>query len=394
MTATNFDEIIERRGTGCNKWDRQDPKRGKPKEPALAFTIADMDYAVPPCILESMKKRVEHPIYGYSFPEPNLYAAVMGWMERRHNVRLEKSWIKLTEGIITALAMVLETITDIGEKVMVFTPVYNPFFDIVEGTGRELVECPLLNQDGYYTIDFDAAEREMRDGVKAILFCNPHNPVGRIWGRDEIDRLAELCVKYGVYLLSDEAHGDFELFGNRYTSVSTFESLRTLGVSCISPNKSFNVAGIGTAFLIIPNEIIYKKVNDKFRALHITAPSIFGMVAAEAGYSKSDEWMDAVNTYIENNAKLVREFIGNNMPKIGVGVHEGTYLLWLDCSCFEKKSDTLARELAENYGIQLSDGLRFRGDGATHLRMNIAVPRQLLQQGLDTMLYAYRDYYQ
>lgn len=389
METFDFDQIIDRRGTHCSKWD----VHGGPADPnCLRFTIADMDFPSPMCIQEALQKRVQHPIYGYTHAGAELRAAVAGWMKRRHGADVETAWIRFSTGILTGLAFALRAAAKPGDKVMVFTPVYNPFFQIIESAGCICVECPLKKENGAYSIDYGAVEEQLRGGVKAILFCNPHNPVGRVWTREELARLADLCVEHHVYFLSDEAHAEFGLFGNKYTPLCTLPQMRTLGISCVSPNKAFNIPGIGIAFLIIPDEEFRRTVSAMQRGVWITAPSIMSTVAAQAGYTGADGWMDAVNVYIEENSRLVQSYMAEHMPGIRIAPHEGTYLLWLDVSCFGIPGESAAREMAETCGVQLSSGHIYRGDGGSHLRFNIAAPRQLLECALERMLPMYRKY--
>lgn len=389
MDKFDFDQIINRRGTNCNKWDG---RRGPSGPNVLPFTIADMDFAVPPCVQEALEKRIQHPIYGYTHPSSGMNQAVIDWMYRRHGAVIEKEWIKPSTGILTGLSFAIRAVTKPGDKMMVFTPVYNPFFDIIEGAGCVLVECQLKVEDRRYFIDYDAVEEQFRKGVKAILFCNPHNPAGRIWTKEELERLADLCVKYNVYFLSDEAHADFELFGNKYTPLCTLPQLKDLGISCVSSNKSFNIPSLSIAFLIIPNRKIYEATSVAQRSVWITLPPLMSMVAAEAGYRGADEWVDAVNKYIESNSDFICEYMAKFMPKVKIAKNEGTYLLWLDISCFGMSADEVAKEMAENYGVVLSSGSVYRGDGDAHLRFNIAAPRQQLERALDSIVPMYQKY--
>lgn len=389
MEKFNFDRIIDRRGTNCNKWDG---RRGPNGPDVLPFTIADMDFAVPPCVQEALEKRIQHPIYGYTHPSAGMTQAVADWMERRHGASVRKEWIKPTTGILTGISFAIRAVTKPGDKMMVFTPVYNPFFEIIEGAGCTLIECQLKKENGRYLIDFNEVERQFQNGVKAVLFCNPHNPAGRIWTRAELERLADLCVKYHVYLLSDEAHADFELFGHKYTPLCALPQMKDLGISCVSSNKSFNIPGISIAFLIIPNQEIFEATSKAHRSAWITLPPLMSMVAAEAGYRGADEWMDAVNHYIEGNSEFVRECMAKTMPKINVTMSEGTYLLWLDISCFGMTADDVAGEMGEEYGVVLSSGSIYRGDGDSHLRFNIAAPRQLLERALQAIKPMYQKH--
>lgn len=386
MEQFDFDGVIDRRGTNCNKWD------GAGGADILPFTIADMDFAVPPCVQEALEQRVKHPVYGYTFASAGLNQAVVDWMARRHGVAVDKEWIKPTTGILNGLACAIRAVTRPGDRMMVFTPVYNPFFEIIEGAGCTLVECPLKKENDSYFLDFNAIEEQFRAGMKAILFCNPHNPAGRIWTRAELDRLADLCVKYHVYFLSDEAHADFELFGNKYTPVCTLPQLKDLGISCVSSNKSFNIPALSIAFLIIPNRELYEAVSRSLRGVWITTPPLMSMVAAEAGYRGADKWMDAVLRYIEGNSEFVRDYVARNMPRIRIAKHEGTYLLWLDISCFGMSDEAVAKEMSEEYGVLLTGGSMYRGDGDSHLRFNLGAPRCQLERALDAIVPMYRKH--
>lgn len=393
MCQVEFDKVIYRKGTGCKKWDGHVVPANNQERSVLRFTIADMDFEVPACITNALKTRVEHPVFGYSFPEESLIDAFAGWMQRRHGVALENGWIKAVTGVITGLAFAIRSVVSEGDRVLVFTPVYAPFFRAIESSGCELVECPLKKDKGHYCMDLDAVEAEMKRGLKAILFCNPHNPVGRVWTRRELEDLVNLCLKYNVYLFSDEAHADFALFGHEYTPMSSFAQLGGLAVSCVSPNKSFNIPGLGIAFLVCRDTNILAKASEGLRDIWITSPNIFAMVAAEAGYNQADEWLDAAKHYIESNSMRICNYIRTYMPQIIPAVHEGTFLLWLDVSCFKKSSVDLAKELEMKYGVQLSAGAEYRGNGNEHLRFNIAASREILDLALERMLNMYKAYF-
>lgn len=386
----NFEQKIDRHGTGCHKWDGG--KSGVDLQAPYQFTIADMDLATPPRILDAIKKRTEHPVFGYTHAEAPLTDALIGWMKRRHGTDIPKAWVRPSTGILTGLALALRAVTKPNDKVMVFTPVYNPFFTIIEGAGCELVECPLKKVGTRYEMDYPSAEEHLKNGVKAILFCNPHNPVGRVWSKSELKELIDLCLKYHVNLLSDEAHGDIELFGNQYTPLCSFTEMEELGISCISPNKSFNVPGIGMAFLVIPNTAVYKRTVQLHREYWLMAPAIFCMVAAQAGYEQGDEWMDELLQYLEGNSVMIQDFTKENMPGIKIADHEATYLLWLNISCFGMDADAVMTELAASYGVQLSSGAIFRGDGDSHLRFNIAAPRWELREAIEAMARMYSEH--
>lgn len=393
MNEFDFDKQIDRRGIKNSKWSNRTPKVDHYGREILPFTIADMDLAAPACVTKAMSERLQHPIFGYTPPLDGLTEAFLGWMTRRHDLALEAQWVRPSTGILTGLAFALRSVTSPGDRVLTFTPVYDHFFDIIEGADCKLIECPLKMEHGCYSMDLNAVEAEMKRGLKAILFCNPHNPVGRVWKRDELQALADLCVKYGVYLISDEAHADFALFGHVYTPIHALEDLGGLAVSSISPNKSFNTPGVSIAFLVCRDTALLSKIVQEHKKVWITNPPILSMVAAQAGYNDADEWMDAVKGYIEENSLFVRKWMAEKMPMLTAAPHESTYLLWLDTSCFGKKSKETGEELAVDYGVRLSDGANYRGDGSTHLRFNIAAPRGLLVTAMDRMEAMYQDHF-
>lgn len=380
----SFDEWFDRIESGSSKWNGHGAKQSETKR-TLCYTTADMDFACPPCVLEGMKRRLVHPIFGYTYPSKTLLPSLCAWAKRRHGLDLDPAWIKPVSGIITGLAFALRAVTAPGDKVLVFTPLYHPFFNIVEGGERQLVACELKNTDGYYEIDFERLERELRNGVKAILLCNPHNPVGRVWSEKELAAVADLCLRYNVYLLSDEAHADFALFGHTYTSIAGRSEIAGRSVTCLSVNKTFNIPGAGAAFLVVPNPEIKERILRLLQSFWINSPPILNMAAAEAGLTGGDEWLDELRAYLEDNSRFLRSFFRENMPKVRVAPHEGTFLMWLECSCFGLSMDELARELVDECGVALENGSVFRGDGGRHLRINIGCPQELLRRGLEAI---------
>lgn len=324
---------------------------------------------------------------------PPFYEAVCGWFARRHGLSLKKEWLYPTVGIVTGLAFAIQSLTKRGDKVMTFTPVYDPFFGIITSAERELVECELLCDGSKYSLDYEKIEQELQNGVKAILFCNPHNPVGHIWSYDELKKLVELCMKYGAYLFSDEAHCDYALFGHKFTSATAFTEYADHIVACVAGNKSFNVPGISTAILIVPDAENKRKIGDALTGVWIKTPTILGILAAKAGYSGADEWQDEVKAYLEENSRYVSSYIAEKMPLIQPAEHQGTYLMWLDCSCFGMPMKDLSFLLADRYGVGLPHGDGYRGDGSKHLRLNIGCARCILQEGLDRLYACYQDHF-
>ena len=382
---------VSRLGTCSNKWDYASARFGT-RNIKYSFTVADMDFACPTCVIEGLQKRLEHPIFGYSTAGDDFYEAVCGWFKRRHDLILDRAWLHPSVGIVTSLAMAIRALTVRGDKVMTFTPVYDPFFYVITSAERELVECELICDEGRYSLDYERIEKEFQAGVKAILFCNPHNPVGHVWSQEELAKLVELCRTYGVYLLSDEAHCDFALFGHKYISAVTFSDYADHIVACVAANKTFNMPGISTAVLIVPDAENKEKIVAELTGVWLKTPTVLGIAAATAGYSGADQWQDDIKAYLEENSEYVRSCISEKMPLIKPAEHQGTYLIWLDCSCFQMSMKELSFLIADRYGVALPSGSGYRGDGDHHLRINIACARSVLKEGLEGLYACYRDH--
>ncbi|MCD8123166.1 MAG: PatB family C-S lyase [Clostridiales bacterium] len=385
----DFDTPVSRRGTCSNKWDGA-AGQFHTNRVELPFSVADMDFACPSCVTDALQERIRHPIFGYSTAGDRFYQAAQGWFARRHGALLEKEWMYPTTGIITGLAFSMRALLQPGDRVMAFSPVYHPFFAIIESGGFLLEECELLCHNGRYTLDYERIEMLLKSGVKGILFCNPHNPVGHVWSREEMQSLVSLCAKYGTCLFSDEAHADFSLFGNTYTPAFSFPELHGQCVTCISGNKSFNIPGISTGILVIPDPANKEKIAAALNGVWIKTPTILSIVACEAGFCGADEWLDAVHVYLEGNSLFLRDFLERETPGITAAEHQGTYLMWLDCSCFRREMGELSYLLADHYGVGLPSGENFRGDGGHHLRINIACARSVLGQGMERLAECYR----
>lgn len=385
----DFDKVIDRRGTSSIKWNVQydfGQKNG-----LLPFWIADTDFASEPRILEAMKKRLEHPIIGYAEPCDSVYEAVQGWWERRHGWRAETDWMHIGSGVVTALYFNLELLVPEGEKIIVFTPVYDPFFSAVKNSGHMLVECPMDYKDNYYTINLERFESELKAGAKAVIMCNPHNPVGRVWTEEELKGIVTLCRKYDVYLFSDEVHADYGLT-RKYTTLGKFTEIHDKLIIYTAISKSFNMAGMVSSCLIIANSEIKKKVVEDFTSKWMFGPCDLAFNAIEAAYTYGDAWMDEAAAYVASNADFVREFVEERMEKVQVTKHEGTFLMWLDMSCYELSSSKITEILAKEYGIALGDGSHYGKCAEGFMRFNIGCARETLKQGLIQMAKMYEKY--
>lgn len=385
----DFDQVIDRKGTTSIKWNKQNGFGQK--DGLLPFWIADTDFASVPEILEAVKARCDHPLIGYSEPKDSVYQAIQGWWQRHHQWKPEPSWMLLSYGVVTGIYFTLNAVVPKGEKVLVFTPVYDPFFAAVGNSGHTLVDCPLDYADNYYTINFERFEKELADGVRAVVFCNPHNPVGRVWTEEEVGRIAGLCARYQVYLLSDEIHSDFGIT-RPYTTAGRFTKIRDRLVVYTAISKTFNMAGLGSSCMIIPNPELKKKIADSYDACWMFGPSDLAFTAMEAAYTYGDQWVREQVEYLKGNAQAVEAFIRERMPGVGVTRHEGTFLMWLNMTCFGLSSRRLSEIFAKEYGLAIADGSHYGSQADGFMRFNIGCARSLLMEGLEQMANMYDRY--
>lgn len=385
----DFDKVVDRRGTSSIKWNVQ-YDFGQ-KDGLLPFWIADTDFASEPKILEAMKKRCDHPIMGYADPWDGVYEAVQGWWDRRHGWRPEKDWLYFSSGVVTSIYFNMQLLVPQGGKILTFTPVYDPFFAAINNSGHELVTCPMIHENNYFSIDYAKFEEELKNGVKTVMFCNPHNPVGRVWSEEELKKLVELCVKYDVYLLSDEVHADYA-FERPYTTMGKFTEIYDKLIIYTAISKSFNMAGLVSSCLIIPNPELKKKVVSDFDSRWMFGPCDLAFTAIEAAYTYGDTWMDEAAAYVKGNSELAAEFIKEHMPKVQVTKHEGTFLMWLDMRCLGLTSGEITDILAKEYGIALGDGSHYGEQADGFMRFNIGCTRANLKTGLEQMEKMYKKY--
>jgi len=384
-----FDTVVDRRGTGSLKWDFQSGYGQKTG--LLPFWIADMDLPTAPEIMEAMKIRCNHPVIGYSAAMPAAYDAIRGWWKRHHNLDVQTDWMLMSYGVVTAIYFTLETVLQAGEKALVFTPVYDPFFAAIKNSGHTLVECPLIYEDRYYTIDWIRFESELQAGVKAVVFCNPHNPVGRVWTEQEMQRLTDLCAAYGVYLLSDEIHSDFGLT-RPYTSAAKFKKIHDKLVVYTAISKTFNLAGMGSSCMFIPNSELKASIRSLFLSRWMHGPDTLAYVAMETAYTYGDAWHAELLDLLRENAAFTDAFIAEHLPKAQVAKHEGTFLMWLDLRCLGKTSEELSSMLAKEYGVALGIGSKFGSQCDGFMRLNIGCPKLQLEEGLQQIKKMYDAY--
>jgi len=387
----NFDEFVPREGTDCLKYDRRKEVFGT--DDVIPMWIADMDFRTPDFIISAMKKRLDHEIMGYSFRPEQYYKSIASWQQKRHNWKIDEEWICFSPGIVPALNLCTLSFTRPGDSVMVQPPVYTPFFPAVESHGRNLVYNQLIEKNGRWTMDFDTLEKTISPEVKMIIVSNPHNPVGRSWTRGELSRLADICLRNNILILSDEIHCDLVLPGFEHTPVATLsEEIAEITVTCIAPSKTFNLAGLSTSSVIISNPVLRKYFRSKVEHLHIEHGNIFGTTASTAAYSFGEEWLGQLLDYLKGNAGYAVEFCRENIPEIIPSTPEATYMIWLDCRKLGLNSEGLRDFFVRKAKVGLNEGISFGPGGEGFMRMNLATARDVVKRAFDQIERAVAEY--
>jgi len=385
MGHYNFDEIIDRRGTSCIKHDFG-MERVK-RDDLLSMWVADMDFKLPKEVVEDIQKRVSHGIFGYTDPKDDYREALKGWFKKRHQVDISGDWNIITPSVVCAIATAVRAVTYEKDAVLIQQPVYYPFRQAIEMNGRKVVNNQLLYKNGRYEIDFDDFEKKIKEeDVKLFILCSPHNPVGRVWSRDELKRMADICLENDVYVFSDEIHADFVYEGFSFTSyLSLGEEYREKLIIGTSPSKTFNIAGLQIANTIIPNE----KVRDIFRkavwASGYSQCNALGLTATISAYTKGDKWLDELIPYLEGNVNFVRAFLKENLTKVHLVEPEGTYLIWLDFSKVTSDHKKLEELIVDKAHLWLDPGIIFGKETALFERINIACPRAVVEQAFEQL---------
>ena len=379
----NFDEIVERRGTDCMKYDFA-KRRGKPED-VLPLWVADMDFKTSSYVVDALIERAEHGIFGYSDTQEEYFNAVAGWMERHHHWKIREEWLIKTPGVVFALAMAVKAFTEPGDSVLVQQPVYYPFSEVIRDNDRVIVSSDLiLGEDNRYHIDLEDFEKQIVDhDVKLFLLCNPHNPSGRVFTKEELTGMGDLCVKYGVKVVSDEIHNDFVFQGEHTVFASVKKEYEDICVVCTSPSKTFNLASMLISNIFIPGEEMRKKFQHEVDAAGISQLSALGIVAAQTAYKKGDEWYHAMLSYVRENITYLKTYVADHMPGVNVIDGEGTYLLWLDFRKTGIDPDELDRRIIYDAKLWLDSGKIFGKTGAGFQRINVAAPRKTVEECLE-----------
>lgn len=374
----DFDEIIDRRGTNCVKWD------GAENPDVLPMWVADMDFRTAPPIIEALSRRVDHGVFGYTRVPQSYYESITGWFARRHGWNIDNDWIIYTSGVVPALSAIIKALTAPGDKVLIQTPVYNCFFSSIRNNGCEIVESPLVYADNTYSIDFEDLERKVSDPkVKAMILCNPHNPAGRVWSRDELIRIGEICIRHDVVVIADEIHCELVMPGYEYTPFASIsEEFSRHSVSCVSPSKAFNIAGLQIANIVCADAGRRAKIDRAININEVCDVNPFGVIALQAAYNEGAEWLDQLLEYIHGNYEYMRRFCEEHLPDFPITKLEGTYLVWMDCRKFGMTSAELEKALIQDAKLWLNAGTMYGKDGEGFMRWNIACPRARMIEGL------------
>lgn len=375
----DFDKIIPRRGTNSYKWDSSPVGKD-----VLPLWVADMDFRTAPAITDALARRVAHGIFGYVHVPDEYYTAVTRWFERRHNWSIREEWMIYTSGVVPAISAVIKALTEPGDGVVVQTPVYNCFFSSVRNNGCRIVANPLRYVGNTYYIDFDDLEQKTADpGVKLLLLCNPHNPAGRVWSREELHRIGEICFRNGVTVIADEIHCELVFTGHAYTPFASIgEEFLQNSVTSLSPSKSFNIAGLQIANIISCDERIRRRIDRAININEVCDVNPFGIEATIAAYNEGEEWLIQLLDYLKANYDCLCGFFHTNLPQIPVTRLEGTYLVWTDCRALGLSSEVLQTRLLEETGLWLNSGTMYGQEGEGFLRWNIACPRAVLEEAL------------
>ena len=378
----NFDEQIDRRGSCSVKYDLVKEVFGT--DDLLPMWVADMDFRTAPAVLNAVKSAAEHGVYGYGFRSPDSVDAFIGWVEKRYDWRINKEWVTSSPGIVAALPMAINALTEKGDKILIQTPVYPPFHAIVKENERTLIKSPLINTENSWEIDWADFEKRLSEGVKMFILCNSHNPLGRVWSREELKKMGELCCKFGTIIFSDEIHADLALYGNRHTVMaSVSEEIAGNTITAMAPSKTFNVAGMLNSVIVASSHKLLESYNRELKRLHLDLGNLFGHITMEAAYKDGGEWLEELKAYLEKNIDFAYDFLQREVPEVSFLKPQSSFLLWLDFRKTGLPHSEIRDRLLNVSKLGLNDGLTFGADGEGFFRMNIGTNLSRLEDGLN-----------
>lgn len=381
-TSFDFDALIERSGSACEKWDARQQKFGRAD--VLPLWVADMDFAAPPCVQQALAERAAHPVYGYTFADESLHAALHGWYQRRHGWAINPAQLLLTPGVVPSLFAAVNALTEVGDSILVPTPVYPPFLAAVEQNRRRLVQSPLQHTPTGWQLDFDHLEQEARAGAKLLLLCSPHNPVGRVWSQAELMRLIELALRYRLVLVSDEIHCDLTYSGVTHMPLARLAPPELRLLTAVSPSKTFNMPGLNLSALVVAQAADRQALKQVFQRAHVNPSHPFTLAAFRAAYQQGDAWLEALRVYLDGNCQFAQAQLAA-MHGINALSPEATCLLWLDCRELGLGDVELRDFFIQQAGLGLNEGISFGLGGAGHMRLNIGTQRLRLVQAFEQL---------
>lgn len=387
----DFDEIIDRRGTGSSKWDNVGPRVGNPD--ALPMWVADTDFRCPQPIVDAVLQRAAHPVYGYPFVTPDFRQATVDWVEKRHGWKMDPEWLVFATGIVPVFNTMIQALSQEGDQIIISRPVYHPFGFAIEDNHREISDNSLIYRDGRYTIDFEDLRRRAADPrARLMIISSPHNPVGRVWTPEELTEMSSICAENGVTVICDEIHSDLMLYGHRHTPMGMLgsEEMRRNVITCYAPSKTFNCAGLRGSAVVVPDPALRKLLNDRFKMNRSIQQNIFAVPALTAAYTQCEDYLEQLLPYLEKNVDFLRSYLKEKMPRIKLVEPESTYLMWLDCTDLGISGDELARFIIHECRVAVSRGDGFGQEGRNFIRLNIGCPTAVLKQGLDQIYQQYQ----
>lgn len=381
MSKYNFDQTINRKNTSSLKWDFVEERYGA--KDLLPMWVADMDFVSPDEVTNALVKRAQHPVYGYTSTTDSVYNSVINWMKNQYHWSIQKEAIAFSAGVVSGFTATILALSDPGDKVLIHTPVYTPFFDTIKNNDRELLQSPLSYVDETMQINFEDFEEQLKQGVKIFLFCSPHNPGGKVWSKEDLIRIGELCLKYNVIVLSDEIHADLCLPGyTHYPIASLSPELAQITVTFMAPSKTFNVAGIQASLIITENQKLLNKIQTTQHKIGFHGLNLFAIEVIQASYNHGKAWLEELIQYLQQHVETVKSFIKNELPEVKVIVPEASYLVWLDCRSLGYSDEELKSRLIERGKIAISQGMMYGPGGEGFIRLNIGCTTDTLQEGL------------
>lgn len=380
----DFDKIVDRRESNSYKWDIADGE--------LPMWVADMDFETAPAIKEVLQARVNHGVFGYNIVPDSWKNAYVKWWKERHQFEINPDWLIFSNGVVPTISSVVRKVTTPGENVLMLTPVYNIFYNSILNNGRHVLESPLRYEDGCYSVDFTDLEEKMADPqTSLLLFCNPQNPTGNIWSKEELKRVGDLCKKYSVIALVDEIHCDLTDSGFSYVPyASASEECRQNSIVCMAPTKAFNIAGLQTSAVMVADDVLRHRVNRGLNTDEVAEPNSFAIEASNAAWNEGGQWLDALRQYLMDNKEYVKNYLKEHIPEIKVVSSHATYLMWLDCSAITDDTRQLCEDIRKQTGLYMSYGKQYGGNGNYFIRLNIACPRKLVEDGMNRLYQARR----